>query len=118
MTQERDALLHNISVLYKTAKLEIARKDAEIKELRSRLGMWFVYEGCSMAADTIPFCFCEVGRWAFSKTYSFACHPPTDPPTMLPHSLSGQLPTPTAGLNPSPQQGSNSMMLLVVKRIS
>ncbi|KAL6769596.1 hypothetical protein ACKKBG_A31635 [Auxenochlorella protothecoides x Auxenochlorella symbiontica] len=36
VTQERDALLHNISVLYKTAKLEIARKDAEIKELRSR----------------------------------------------------------------------------------
>lgn len=34
--QERDALLTNISSLYNTAKLEIGRKDGEIKDLRAR----------------------------------------------------------------------------------
>ncbi|KAK2080688.1 hypothetical protein QBZ16_000542 [Prototheca wickerhamii] len=33
--QERDALLTNISSLYNTAKLEIGRKDGEIKDLRA-----------------------------------------------------------------------------------
>lgn len=37
LSQERDALATNISSLYNTAKLEMQRKDAEIKDLRQRL---------------------------------------------------------------------------------
>ena len=36
LSQERDALATNISSLYNTAKLEMQRKDGEIKELRQR----------------------------------------------------------------------------------
>ena len=36
LEQQRSTLATNISSLYKTAKLELQRKDAEIKELRER----------------------------------------------------------------------------------
>ena len=37
LQQERAVLVHNISCLFKTAQLEIERKDAEIKDLRARV---------------------------------------------------------------------------------
>ena len=38
LSSTSEALTQNISTLYNTAKLEIQRKDDEIKELREKLG--------------------------------------------------------------------------------
>ena len=37
LQQERAVLVRNISCLFKTAQLEIERKDAEIRDLRARV---------------------------------------------------------------------------------
>lgn len=37
LVKERETLVRNISCLFKTAQLEIQRKDSELKQLRDRL---------------------------------------------------------------------------------
>ncbi|KAL3142590.1 CASP8 associated protein 2 [Trebouxia sp. C0009 RCD-2024] len=37
LTKERETLVRNISCLFKTAQLEIQRKDSELKQLKDRL---------------------------------------------------------------------------------
>jgi len=36
LSKERETLVRNISCLFKTAQMEIQRKDAELKQLRER----------------------------------------------------------------------------------
>ncbi len=46
LVEDKSVLMRNISSLYMTARLEIQRKEVEIKELRERCCMSLTFQAC------------------------------------------------------------------------